>query len=569
MELFQIKDLTFSYPGEERKALDKVNLSVNQGEFFLICGPSGCGKTSFLRLLKREIAPHGAKNGEIRYFGTLQEQLSDRIAAAEIGFVMQNPEQQVVTDKVWHELAFGLENMGVPNVQIRRRVGEIASFFGINHWFERKTSELSGGQKQLLNLAAVLVMQPKVLILDEPTSQLDPISAAEFISTLHKLNRDLGLTIILVEHRLEEVFAIADKVVVMNQGSVLFWDTPVKVGEALRTAAEGQRLLLGMPSAVRIFNGLDLQTECPLTVKEGRLFLERHYKNGISRISTELSSPVDKARDCVVRLKEVWFRYESRLPDVLKGTTVTACRGEILALLGENGSGKTTLLRVISGQNRAYRGKVEIFDKKIQSYSDKQLYRHNIAFLPQDPQTVFLKSSVEEDFAEICSAMDYKKTEAAEMIRHNAALLEIEHLLKKHPYDLSGGEQQRAALAKILLLQPKILLLDEPTKGIDAYAKNTLQNILEELKTQGLTIIIATHDVEFAALAADRCAMLFAGEIIGIDGPREFFSSNTFYTTAASRISRTLYENAVTVDDVLYLCRQNEAIQWKSGIEIC
>lgn len=258
-----------------------------------------------------------------------------------------------------------------------------------------------------------------------------------------------------------------------------------------------------------------------------------------------------------MRLKEVWFRYERQLPDVLRGTTLTACRGEILALLGENGSGKSTLLRVIAGQNRAYRGQVEIFGQKIRSYSAKELYRHNLALLPQDPQTVFLKSSVEEDLAEVCSAMDYQKAEAAELIRHNTALLEIDQLLKKHPYDLSGGEQQRAALAKILLLQPKILLLDEPTKGIDAYAKNTLQTILQELKTRGLTIIIATHDVEFAALAADRCAMLFGGEIIGTDSPREFFSTNTFYTTAASRMSRTLYENAVTVDDVVYLCRQN------------
>ncbi len=557
MELFQIKDLTFSYPGEAGKALDQVNLLVKQGEFIVVCGPSGCGKTTFLRLLKREIAPHGSKSGELRYFGTLQDQLSDRVAAAEIGFVMQNPERQVVTDKVWHELAFGLENMGVPNAEIRRRVGEIACFFGINLWFDRKTSELSGGQKQLLNLASVLVMQPKVLILDEPTSQLDPIGAAEFIATLHKLNRDLGLTIILVEHRLEEVFALADNQADMDHGRILLCNTPAKVGEALRTAAAGNRMLMGMPSAVRIFTCLEARDECPLTVKEGRLFLERNYHNGIKSVPADPSPPAKRTEDCAVRLKEVWFRYERRLPDVLKGTTFTAGRGEIFAILGENGSGKSTLLRLISGQNRAYHGKVEICAEMMRSNSEKELYRHNLAYLPQDPQTVFLKSSVEEDFAEICAAMDYKKAEAAEMIRHNAVLLEIDHLLKKHPYDLSGGEQQRAALAKILLLQPKILLLDEPTKGIDAHAKNSLKNILKELQTQGITIIIATHDVEFAALAADRCALLFGGELIGAAGPRAFFSTNTFYTTAASRISRTLYENAVTVDDVVYLCRQN------------
>ena len=339
MELFQIRNLTFSYSGEAGKALNQVNLTVKQGEFIVICGPSGCGKTSLLRLLKREIAPHGARNGEIRYFGTLLEELSDRVAAAEIGFVMQNPEHQVVTDKVWHELAFGLENLGVPNAEIRRRVGEISSFFGISRWFDRKTSELSGGQKQLLNLASVLVMQPKVLILDEPTSQLDPIAAAEFISTLHKLNRDLGLTIILVEHRLEEVFAIADKVAVMDQGGILYWDTPIKVGKALRTAAEGGRMLMGMPSAVRIFTGLDSQDECPLTVKEGRFFLNRNYKNTISGIQISQSPPIDRTKDCAISLKEVWFRYERQLPDVLKGTTLQVCPGMTFALLGENGSG--------------------------------------------------------------------------------------------------------------------------------------------------------------------------------------------------------------------------------------
>ncbi|MDQ7094891.1 ATP-binding cassette domain-containing protein [Desulfosporosinus sp. PR] len=565
MELFQIENLTFSYPGETGKALDQINLTVNQGEFLLLCGPSGCGKTSLLRLLKREIAPHGLQSGEIRYCGTAQTQLSDRAAAAEIGFVMQNPEQQVVTDKVWHELAYGLENMGVSHAEIRRRVGEIACFFGINRWFERKTSELSGGQKQLLTLASILVMQPKVLILDEPTSQLDPIGAAEFIFTLYKLNRDLGLTIILAEHRLEEVFALSDKVAVMDQGRILLADTPARVGETLRRAAEGRRMLLGMPSAVRIFTALDSRGQCPLTVKEGRLFLEDHYQNAISRLPVEQAPPANGGEQNSVYLKEVWFRYERQLPDVLKGTTFKAARGETLAILGENGSGKTTLLRLIAGQNRAYRGRVEINGQKIQRYGGKELYRHNLALLPQDPQTVFLKSSVEEDFAELCSAMDYKPREAAAMIRRNAALLEIDHLLKKHPYDLSGGEQQRAALAKILLLQPQILLLDEPTKGIDAYAKNTLKDILNELKSQGLTVIMATHDVEFAAIAADCCALLFEGEIIGADSPRNFFSANTFYTTAASRISRTLYENAVTVEDVVRLCRQNGELPSSGG----
>ncbi|WP_343253119.1 ABC transporter ATP-binding protein [Ligaoa zhengdingensis] len=561
MELFSIKDLSFTYPDEAQKVLNSVNLTVSEGEFMVVCGPSGCGKTTLLRLLKRELSPHGKREGEIRYLGTLQEELDDRVSAGEIGCVMQNPENQVVTDKVWHELAFGLENLGLPNGEIRRRVGEMASFFGINRWFDRKTSELSGGQKQLLNLASVMVMQPRVLILDEPTSQLDPVGAAEFITTLHKLNRDLGLTILLVEHRLEEVFAIADKAVVMDRGRVLFNDTPRTVGGLLRDCPEKGRMLLGMPSAVRIFSGLNATGACPLTVKEGRLFLKAHASNqACRRIEDGELKSLGKELPAV-QTKELWFRYERNLPDVLKGLYLTVEQGEIFAVLGENGSGKSTMLRAISGQNAAYRGKVELFGKKLQSYKGTELYRHNVAFLPQDPQSVFLKPTVKQDFQEICSAMGYEKQEAEGVVARLAEQLEISALLDRHPYDLSGGEQQRAALCKVLLLRPRLLLLDEPTKGIDAYAKNTLEQILKELQQQGITTIMVTHDVEFAASCADRCAMLFHGEIMDAERPREFFSTNTFYTTAASRISRTLYENTVTVEDVVELCSRNGGLQ--------
>lgn len=215
MALLQIENLSFRYPKSERLALDSVTLNIHAGDFVVVCGESGCGKTTLLKLLKRELAPAGEKNGSISYNELLQEELDPRVSAHEIGYVLQNPDNQIVTDKVWHELAFGLENLGIPTQVIRRRVGEMASYFGIQDWFRRNTDELSGGQKQLLNLAAVMVMQPKILILDEPTSQLDPIAAADFIATLQKLNRELGLTILLVEHRLEEVFPIADKVLFM------------------------------------------------------------------------------------------------------------------------------------------------------------------------------------------------------------------------------------------------------------------------------------------------------------------------------------------------------------------
>jgi energy-coupling factor transport system ATP-binding protein len=554
MEIIEIKNLSFTYPLQKTKALDDITIRIQQGDFVVLCGESGCGKTTLLKLLKRELAPHGEKQGKIYYCGTPLEQLDDRTAACDIGYVMQNPENQVVTDKVWHEMAFGLESMGMETSVIRRRVGEMAAFFGITDWFRKKTTELSGGQKQLLNLASVMVMQPKILILDEPTSQLDPIAASEFIGTLQKLNKELGLTILLVEHRLEDVFPIADKIAVMDAGRILLYEAPQNAGKRLKEIYQNHKMLLGLPSAVRIYNGLNIDAPCPLTVRDGRNFLSDHFKNDIAEIETE---PFCPNPDIAVELKNVWFRYERDLPDVLRGVSVKIHKGEIFSILGANGTGKTTALNVISGQNRAYRGQVTVDGLKIKEYRNGSLYRRNLALLPQNPQTVFLKSTVETDFQEICKQMGYKKEESQEKIHEIAEQLNISKFLQKHPYDLSGGEQQKAALAKILLLQPKIILLDEPTKGIDAYYKYSLDKILKELQQQGITIIMVTHDVEFAATVSNRCAMLFDGEIISADAPAAFFSDNNFYTTAANRISRHMYCNAITCEDVIEICKRN------------
>ncbi len=549
MELLQVENLSFRYPKAEQNALEEIGFSVESGEFTLLCGPSGCGKTTLLRLLKKELAPVGEKSGQIIYQGAPQEALED---AGAIGFVQQNPESQIVTDKVWHELAFGLENMGVPTEVIRRRVGEMASFFGIQGWFRQKTDELSGGQKQLLNLASVMVMQPNLLILDEPTSQLDPIAAADFIATLQKINRELGLTILLAEHRLEEVFPIADRVLILEKGRILLDDDPRKIGPRLSELRPNHPMLHALPSAVRIWQGLNIAEPCPLTVREGRDFLERHFT---SRAETLPTSEIPEAGETAVELKNVWFRYEKDLPDILRGVSLKVYRGEIFCVLGGNGVGKTTALNVIAGLDRAYRGKVLIGGKPIREYKGSALYRNNLALLPQNPQTVFVKDTVRADLSEILETMEIPKKERAARIQAVADRLGISDLLDRHPYDLSGGEQQKSALAKVLLSEPKILLLDEPTKGIDAFAKQNLREILRELKQDGITVILVTHDVEFAAEAADRCAFVFDGEILSADPPQKFFAENNFYTTAANRMARGLWKNAVTCEQVIACCR--------------
>ena len=555
MALLEIENLSFKYAGSETAVLENINLAAEQGEFILICGESGCGKSTLLRLCKKQLVPKGEKSGRVLFAGAEIEALEERRAAGDIGFVMQNPDDQVVTDKVWHELAFGLESMGVENAEIRRRVAEISGFFGIGDWYRKRTDELSGGQKQLLCLASIMVMQPQLLLLDEPTSQLDPIAAAEFLHTLKKVNEELGVTVILVEHRLEEIFPICDRVVIMDRARILAVGPPRRVGQKLQERAAGHKMQLALPSAVRIFGRFDFSEEYPLTVRESKLFLERNFANTYPGFDV---ADIDySGREKAVEIAEGFFRYERESPDILRGLNLTVYKNEILCILGGNGAGKTTMLKVVAGLKRLYRGKLRIWGKKLKEYGGNTLYRHNLASLPQDPRTLFVKNKLADDLEDTAKIMGYGKEEGEAKIAEITARLNIGRLLSAHPYDLSGGEQQKAAFAKVLLTQPKIILMDEPTKGIDAFSKKVLGEILADLKAQGMTVVIVTHDIEFAAEYGDRCGMFFDGQIVSIADPVRFFAANNYYTTAASRISRGLYRNAVTVDMVVELMQRN------------
>ena len=529
MELLKIENLTFAYPNTLSPTIKGVNLTVNEGEFTVLCGATGSGKSTLLRLLKRELSPTGDISGSIYYKETNITQLSSNISASKIGFVMQNPEHQIVTDKVWHELGFGLENMGLPQNEIALRVCEMASYFGIESWFEKSVSELSGGQKQLLNLASVMAMQPDILILDEPTAQLDPIAATDFINTLKKLNTDFSVTVIIVEHRLEEVIPICDNLIVLKDGVVTHNGDPRTV---IKQLEEDDDILSAMPSSVRLYHSLRGKGSCPLTVREGRRFLQDNFGNKITSLSDE---KYVHNKNAVLEFKEVFFRYERNLPDVLKGINLSVYENEIFCILGGNGSGKTTTLNTAAGLIKAYSGSVKVFGKKIKEYKNQTLYKECLSMLPQDVETVFLKNTVNEELSGV---------DTGELP------FDISHLLDKHPYDLSGGEQQLVALAKVLAAKPKLLLMDEPTKGLDTIKKAQIINILKQLKQRKVTVVIVTHDVEFAAECADRCALFFRGNIVSVDRPCEFFSNNRFYTTAASRMSRGFYEKTVTLRQI-------------------
>ena len=533
MDVFTIRNLTFAYPEQEKNAISDLSLSIQPGEFLVLCGPSGCGKSTLLRQLKTVLAPHGRRSGEILFENTPLDALSQREQAEKIGFVQQSPENQIATDKVWHELAFGLESLGYDTPTIRRRVAEMASFFGIQEWFYKPVTELSGGQKQLLNLASVMVLQPKVLILDEPTSQLDPIAASDFLATLGKINRELGTTVILTEHRLEEAFGFASRVAVMDGGRLLCTGTPAEVGAELKSS--GNAMFLAMPAAMRIWAATDSKVVCPISVCDGRNWLLDYAKtHELQPIPEENKNAPDT--ETVVSAQELWFKYDKDLPDVVKGLSLELHKGEFLALLGGNGTGKTTSMKLLAGLKKAYRGELAITG--------------TVGMLPQNPQALFVKNTVREDLLEILPKAERKSERLAQVV----SLCKLAELLDRHPYDLSGGEQQRAALAKILLLNPDILLLDEPTKGLDAEFKQVFGQILRTLQASGVAILMVSHDIEFCAKYADRCALFFDGNIIAEAEPRTFFSGNSFYTTAANRIARDVLPDAVTPEDVIAAC---------------
>lgn len=537
LPLLQIDHLTFYYPEQRQPTLRDVVLTIEQGAFLVLCGPSGCGKSTLLRQLKPVLAPHGRRSGAIFYHGKALEMLNQREQSQSIGFVQQSPENQIVTDKVWHELAFGLESLGYDTPTIRRRVAEMASFFGIEGWFYKNVTELSGGQKQLLNLASVMAMQPSVLVLDEPTSQLDPIAASDFLATLGRINRELGTTILLTEHRLEDAFPLATDVAVMDQGRLLCTGTPAQVGKQLRR--EGHTMFLAMPAAMRVWASVQSDDDCPVTVREGRDWLTAWAaRRPLKALPPEPVLP--KSEELAIEAKELWFKYEKDGPDVVRGLTLSVPKGAFWALLGGNGTGKTTSLKLLAGLLKPYRGQVRLTG--------------TVGVLPQNPQTLFAKKTVREDLFEILRGSRQSREHLEAQVAYVTALCRLTERLDHHPYDLSGGEQQRAALAKILLLNPEILLMDEPTKGLDAEFKQAFAEILQVLLMRGVTILMVSHDIEFCARYAHRCALFFDGSIVTEAPPRAFFSGNSFYTTSANRMARSLAPDAVTPEDIMAVC---------------
>ena len=617
MKIIELKKLSFRYSGEDKEVLSDIDLAIEEGGFYVICGASGSGKSTLLRQLKTSLQPVGQRSGRILYYGRDLEEVSQYTQSAKIGFVFQNPDTQIVTDKVWHELAFGLESIGMPQDMIRVRVAEMASYFGIQNWFYQSTDTLSGGQKQLLNLASVMVMHPKVLLLDEPVSQLDPIAAADFMATVHKLHAEFGITVIMAEHSLEEVAAYVDEVIFMKEGRLIAKGKMEELGNILETHDPSMEEILTVPMQIaRGYEKLQKKKEdtafttndrIPYTVALGQKWMAQRFPLAkqeeikgfpfTKREETEkfafakqeeagrFTSVKQKEKKSLpakdpkkqnrgkrsfdgkkipfaIQCTELCYHYPQADVDVVDHLSLFVEEGAIFALMGGNGSGKTTTLHLLGGLLKPQKGTIEFFGRSLAKYKEKELRNGILGVLPQDPTTLFVRKTVEEDLYEVLEEQNQIKTffgETRQEIWQNViALLGIEDLLKKHPYDLSGGEQQKAALAKVLLRQPAILLLDEPTKGLDAGSKKRLGELLVRLSQKKVTILMVSHDIEFCAKYATKTGLFFDGNIASVQDTKEFFVENHFYTTAANRMCRNYFPDVVTVQDAIRVCTDTD-----------
>lgn len=461
----EVRGLSFTYPGAEALVLDGLDWSVPQGAFALLVGGTGSGKSTLLSLLKPEISPAGECTGELRVLGESAADMDVRASAERVGYVFQDPENQIVCETVWHEMAFGLENLGMSRDEMRRRVAETSYFFGLEDWLHRDTDTLSGGRKQLLSLAAVLALRPRVLLLDEPTSQLDPVAEKNFLHALFRVNRELGCTVVVATHQPRPMLEYATCAYRIEGG---------RVCEVVDLASLGSR--------------------------EGLLALDSCWPAQVA------------ATSAAAAIREGWFRYDRAGGWVLRGLDAAFSAGAVHAVVGGNGCGKSTMLSVLAKTVKLQRGHME-------------RGAGSAALLPQNPKALLVAETVRDELMEWASTCGYDEAVA----RERAASLGLSGLDGRHPYDLSGGQRQLLALAKLLLIGPELLLLDEPTKGLDLASRRIIARALRGHAEAGGTVIMATHDLDFAEQVADDIAMMFDGEIACMEPPADFFSDNVFY----------------------------------------
>ena len=552
---FEADNLSFFYSGETVPALDKISFRIAPGEFVLITGRSGSGKTTLLRALKPSLSFEGEYSGSRLFFGKDPASFPAVEEAQNIGFVLQNPDFQAVTHTVRSELAFGLENLGFDTPTIRMRTAEAAAYFGLEDIFDQPLSTLSGGKLQLVCLASIIALHPKAILLDEPLSQLDPMTCDSFIGALRRLSLENAITVILSEHRLEKVLPVADRIFVMEDGKLTFDARPCDITK--KELEKNDFLKAGVPSSARIVAGLGMEPGSALNVRDAKRLLDSVFPNEPAYKRIEREQNGAETAPPAVELKNVTFSYDES-KRVLNGFTLTVGQNRFVGILGANAAGKTTMLRLMGGIYRSYAGKIALFGRNIKKYSDKELFRGTVALLPQKVHMLFAGNTVEEDLRRVLDTVDLPKEEKEELFSRTVGFFSLETLLSRHPYDISQGEMQRAAFCMAMLRRPKLLLLDEPTKGMDALFKRELGEKIRSLVKGGMTVVAVSHDSEFCAEYCDECAFICDGICSKPCPSGNFFSDNFFYTTEANKISRHIFENAVTETEVLALCRKNQ-----------
>ncbi|ASS74433.1 hypothetical protein CIG75_05140 [Tumebacillus algifaecis] len=561
----RLTKLTYYYPDTDRPALDDLTWGVERGEFVVLAGPSGCGKSTMLRALNGLVPEfYGGKiAGTATFRGVNLTDFPERGIARHIGMVFQDPEKQLVMSEVEREIAFGLENLRIPQAEMRRRVAEVMSFFDLTPLRRHKTADLSGGEKQKVAIASVMALQPDVLLLDEPTSQLDPGTAQEILDLIKRLNEELGLTVILVEQRLDRVLHLADRVTVMYGGRIEYDGDPLGFAHH---AADRRNELLSPVTKLFVEAG---SPHRPLTVKAARQLVTAQFppqplaptpveKNGWAASVRNWLGARNRQEEppVILRAKDVRFAYPEG-EDVLKGINLAIGQGRLTAMLGANGTGKSTLFRHFSSLVKPTAGKVEIDGRNSKDLDPADL-AGVIGYLSQNPSDYLFHDTLWQE-CQFSRQLIGLPTTGEEAEREIGAILSSLGLLEqkdRNPRDLSGGERQRAALATVLVQQPKLLLLDEPTRGLDSGQKENLGKWLHSYLLQGGTVLLITHDVEFAAEYADWVVLIDDGIVAAEGTPQQMLTRGMFYAPQVGRIFRGVAEHVVTLQDGIQLLRQ-------------
>jgi len=521
--------LTYTYPDSSQPVLTDVTLHIAEGEFALVAGPAGVVKSTLRRCLNG-LVPHftgGTLSGSVAVAGHDPVAEGPQVLAGVVGFVFQDPEAQFVVDQVEDEVAFALENAAIPPAEMRVRVEEALKLLDLEPLRARPLGTLSGGEQQRVAIAAALALRPRVLVLDEPTSQLDPQSAEDVLQALVRLNREMGLTIVLAEHRLERILPHADHLIYLPS-----LPTGRSSGEVLSGPPRHILPQMDLPPP-RVTLGKELAWEpLPLTVEEGQAFAEKTVSGSRFQVSRPNLQPETLKPETVLSVEGLSFNYDTT--PALRGIRMRVGAGELVALMGRNGSGKTTLLKCIVGLLRPQRGKITLAREALIGRGTADICRH-IGYLPQEPDDLLFADSVAEELAVTLrnhGLSDSPPIAPADLL----ARLGLSDLAASYPRDMSVGQRQRVALGAVTVTRPRLLLLDEPTRGMDYPAKRELVRLLREWQAGGVGVLLVTHDVELVAQAADRVAVLDQGEVIADGPPAEVLAASPLFTPQVARL---------------------------------